>query len=168
MGRENTIVVTAYGTGDVIDKIAISMFENEFDWRKSDNARTYCIMTNNMELCEGKWIFAKIVPANTTFSLEELLPVKFHKVILNLEDRSLQKVIREISMDELAKAIKNCSNDILEKIFINLSGRAQQNIKEDMERIGTVHEMEMIDCQEKILSIIRHLQNTGEIIVNKF
>jgi flagellar motor switch protein FliG len=166
MGRENTIVVTAYGTGDVIDRIAISMFESEFDWRKSDNARTYCVMTNSIELSDDKWVFAKIIPANTPFSLEELQPVKFHKVILNLEDRSLQKVIREISMDELAKAIKNCSNDILEKIFINLSGRAQQNLKEDMERIGTVHEKEMEDCQEKTLSVIRHLQNTREIIVN--
>ena len=169
MSRENTLVITAYGHGDTIDKIAISTFEesSRYSYRDSENAVTYCNMTNKLELKEGNWIFAKIIPANTPISLKVLLPVKFHIVILGLDDRALQKVLREVNKNEITKAFMYCSNDVLDKVYRNMSGTAQKMLKEDMEYEGLVSENNVADSQEKILSIIRHLEDTGEIVTHK-
>ena len=168
MSRENTLVITAYGHGDTIDKIAISTFEKYSQYySESENARTYCDMTNSLELKGDNWVFAKIVPENTPFSLKELLLVKFEEIFLSLDDKALQKVLRELDKWELAKAIKYCSEAVIEKTNKNMTSRAQQDLNEEMERIVHVRKLDIADSQEKVLAIIRHLQDTGEIVIHK-
>ncbi|MDR3324667.1 MAG: flagellar motor switch protein FliG [Spirochaetaceae bacterium] len=85
--------------------------------------------------------------------------------IVMLDDRSIQKVMREVDTQELSKALKSVDSEVQDKIFRNMSKRAAQMLKEDMEFMGPVRLKDVEEAQQKIVSIIRHLEDTGEIVV---
>jgi flagellar motor switch protein FliG len=85
--------------------------------------------------------------------------------IVMLDDRSIQKVLREVDSQELAKALKSVDTDVQEKIFRNLSTRAATMIREDMDYMGPVRLKDVEESQQKIISIIRHLEDTGDIVI---
>ncbi|MCL2210344.1 MAG: flagellar motor switch protein FliG [Treponema sp.] len=85
--------------------------------------------------------------------------------IVMLDDRAIQKVMREVDSQELAKALKSVDNEVQDKIFKNMSKRAASMLKEDMEYMGPVRLKDVEEAQQKIVSIIRHLEDTGEIVV---
>ncbi|MDR1949647.1 MAG: flagellar motor switch protein FliG [Spirochaetaceae bacterium] len=85
--------------------------------------------------------------------------------IVMLDDRSIQKVMREVDSQELAKALKSVDTEVQDKIFRNMSKRAAGMLKEDMEYMGPVRLKDVEEAQQKIVSIIRHLEDTGEIVV---
>ncbi|MBL8965453.1 MAG: flagellar motor switch protein FliG [Spirochaetaceae bacterium] len=90
----------------------------------------------------------------------------FEDIVL-LDDRSIQKVLREVDGQELAKALKGVDNEVCEKIFKNMSKRAATMLKEDMEYMGPVRLKDVEEAQQKIVSIIRHLEESGEIIISR-
>jgi flagellar motor switch protein FliG len=85
--------------------------------------------------------------------------------IVMLDDRAIQKVMREVDSQELAKALKSVDSEVQDKIFKNMSKRAANMLKEDMEYMGPVRLKDVEESQQKIVSIIRHLEDTGEIVV---
>jgi len=85
--------------------------------------------------------------------------------IVMLDDRAIQKVMREVDSQELAKALKSVDSEVQDKIFKNMSKRAASMLKEDMEYMGPVRLKDVEEAQQKIVSIIRHLEDTGEIVV---
>ncbi|MDR2103572.1 MAG: flagellar motor switch protein FliG [Treponema sp.] len=85
--------------------------------------------------------------------------------IVMLDDRAIQKVLREVDSQELAKALKSVDTEVQDKIFRNMSKRAAGMLKEDMEYMGPVRLKDVEEAQQKIVSIIRHLEDTGEIVV---
>ncbi|MDR0290213.1 MAG: flagellar motor switch protein FliG [Treponema sp.] len=85
--------------------------------------------------------------------------------IVMLDDRAIQKVMREVDSQELAKALKSVDTEVQDKIFKNMSKRAATMLKEDMEYMGPVRLKDVEEAQQKIVSIIRHLEDTGEIVV---
>ncbi|MCL1960043.1 MAG: flagellar motor switch protein FliG [Spirochaetes bacterium] len=85
--------------------------------------------------------------------------------IVMLDDRAIQKVMREVDSQELAKALKSVDSQVQDKIFKNMSKRAASMLKEDMEYMGPIRLKDVEEAQQKIVSIIRHLEDTGEIVV---
>jgi flagellar motor switch protein FliG len=85
--------------------------------------------------------------------------------IVMLDDRAIQRVMREVDSQELSKALKSVDTEVQDKIFRNMSKRAAQMLKEDMEFMGPVRLKDVEEAQQKIVSIIRHLEETGEIVV---
>lgn len=85
--------------------------------------------------------------------------------IVILDDRSTQKVLREVDALELAKALKNADENIRDKIFKNMSKKAATMLKEDIEFMGPVRLKDVEEAQMKILSIIRRLEDSGEIVI---
>jgi len=85
--------------------------------------------------------------------------------ILSLDNRSIQTVLREVDNRDLALALKNCSNDLQNLIFSNQSKRLAAMIKEDMDFMGPVRRSDVEEAQQKIVNIVRRLQETGEIVV---
>ncbi len=88
----------------------------------------------------------------------------FEDIVL-LDDRSLQKVLREVDNSELVKALKAVDTGVQEKIFRNLSKRAAGLLKDDMEFMGPIRIKEVEECQQHIVSLIRRLEEQGEIVV---
>ena len=86
--------------------------------------------------------------------------------ILTLDNRSIQTVLRQdIDNRELAIALKGSSADVQNIILSNLSKRLAAMIKEDMDFMGPIRKSDVEEAQQKIVNIIRKLQDTGEIIV---
>ncbi|NKF06942.1 flagellar motor switch protein FliG [Clostridium gasigenes] len=87
--------------------------------------------------------------------------------IITLDDVSIQRILREVEVKELALALKGCSEDVANVIYKNQSKRAAASLKEDMEFLGPVRLMDVEKAQQKIVSIIRRLEEAGEIIVSR-
>lgn len=87
--------------------------------------------------------------------------------ILILDNRSIQTVLREVDNNELAIALKNANEDVQRAIFDNLSSRLATMIKEDMEFMGPVRLKDVEDAQQKIVNIIRKLEDSGEIVISR-
>jgi len=85
--------------------------------------------------------------------------------IVMLDDRSIQKIMREIDSQELAKALFSVDHEVQNKIFRNMSKRAANMLREDMEYMGPIRLKDVEECQQKIVSIARHLEDTGEIVI---
>ncbi len=91
----------------------------------------------------------------------------FEDIVL-LDDRAVQKVMREIDNTDLAKALKSVDSEVQEKIFKNMSKRAGQLLRKDMDFMGPVRLKDVEDSQQKIVNIIRILEEQGEIVVARF
>ena len=87
--------------------------------------------------------------------------------ILTLDDVSIQRILREVEVQDLALALKGCSEDVGQSIYRNQSKRAAASLKEDMEFLGPVRLMDVEKAQQKIVSIIRRLDDAGEIIISR-
>ena len=87
--------------------------------------------------------------------------------IITLDDVSIQRILREVEAKDLALALKGCSEEVGEAIYRNQSKRAAASLKEDMEFLGPVRLMDVEKAQQDIVSIIRRLDDAGEIIISR-
>lgn len=85
--------------------------------------------------------------------------------ILLVNDKGIQAVLKEIDNEDLALALKTASDELKDKIFKNMSERAQQLIGEDMEYMGPVRLSDVEGAQQKIVDVVRRLEDAGEIII---
>ncbi|MDE6531894.1 MAG: flagellar motor switch protein FliG [Lachnospiraceae bacterium] len=87
--------------------------------------------------------------------------------ILLLDDRSIQRVLRDVDNNELALALKSANEEVQNAIFNNLSKRLAEMIKEDMEFMGPVRMKDVEEAQQKIVNIIRKLEDSGELVISR-
>ncbi|MCC6283958.1 MAG: flagellar motor switch protein FliG [Phycisphaerales bacterium] len=82
-----------------------------------------------------------------------------------VNDKGIQAVLKEVDNSELALALKTASDDLKGKIFKNMSERAAQLIKEDMEFMGPVRVSDVESAQQRIVDIVRRLEEAGEVVI---
>lgn len=87
--------------------------------------------------------------------------------ILSLDDKSIQRVLREVDNNELAVALKGSNEEVQNVIFNNLSKRLAVMIKEDMDFMGPVRLKDVEEAQQKIVNIIRKLEDSAEIVISR-
>jgi flagellar motor switch protein FliG len=87
--------------------------------------------------------------------------------ILLLDDRAIQRVLRDVDNSDLAIALKGSNEDVQNAIFNNLSKRLAVMIKEDMEFMGPVRMKDVEEAQQKIVNIIRKLEDAAEIVISR-
>ncbi len=87
--------------------------------------------------------------------------------IITLDDKSIQKVMREVDNNDLSKALKSVDAEVQDKIFKNMSKRAAQMLKDDMEFMGPIRLKDVEETQQKIVAVIRKLEEQGEIVVSR-
>ena len=87
--------------------------------------------------------------------------------ILLLDDRAIQRVLRDVENNDLAVALKNANEEVQGKILNNVSKRLAVMIKEDMEFMGPVRMKDVEEAQQKIVNIIRKLEDSGEIVISR-
>jgi flagellar motor switch protein FliG len=85
--------------------------------------------------------------------------------IITLDDRSIQQVLREVDSKELSLALKGVSEEVSAKIFKNMSKRAAAMLGEDMEYMGPVRLKDVEGAQQRIVNVIRALEDAGEIVI---
>ena len=87
--------------------------------------------------------------------------------ILTLDDRSIQRVLSGVDHGDLALALKSAGEDVQAAVFKNMSKRLAAMIQEDMDFMGPVRMKDVEEAQQKIVNLIRKLEDTGEIIISR-
>ncbi|SKA86346.1 flagellar motor switch protein FliG [Caloramator quimbayensis] len=87
--------------------------------------------------------------------------------IISLDNISIQRVLREVDTKDLALAIKGSSEEVANVIYKNMSKRAAQTLKEDIEFMGPVRLVDVEKAQQSIVAIIRRLDDAGEIVISR-
>ncbi len=87
--------------------------------------------------------------------------------ILQLDNRAVQRFMREIDNSQLAIALKGSSEEVQNLIFANMSKRLAEQIREDLDFMGPVRLKDVEEAQQKIVNVIRKLEDAGEIIISR-
>lgn len=87
--------------------------------------------------------------------------------VINLDNASIQRIIREVDQKDLSLALKGSSEEVKDRIFRNVSKRAAEMLREDIEFMGPVRLREVEEAQQRIVGVIRKLDETGEIIISR-
>lgn len=87
--------------------------------------------------------------------------------VLLLDDRAIQRVLRDVDNNDLGIALKGANEQVQNAIFNNLSKRLATMIKEDMEFMGPVRMKDVEEAQQKIVNVIRKLEDAGEIVISR-
>ena len=96
---------------------------------------------------------------------QRMLPLSLIHIFL--DDKAIQRVLRDVDNNDLAVALKGANEQVQNAIFNNLSKRLVVMIKEDMEFMGPVRMKDVEEAQQKIVNIIRKLEDSGEIIISR-
>ena len=88
------------------------------------------------------------------------------EILTQVDDRGVQKWLRDVSNDELAKALKGASIDVQDKVFRNMSHRAAAMLQEDMEYMGPIRKSDVLESQKKVIEILRSLEEKGVIVIS--
>lgn len=87
--------------------------------------------------------------------------------IVTLDNRSIQRIIREVENNDWALALKSSSEEVSKTVFSNMSKRLAEMIREDMEYMGPVRLRDVEEAQQKIVNVIRKLEDAGEIVISR-
>lgn len=87
--------------------------------------------------------------------------------IINLDDTSIRRILREVDTKDLALAIKGSSQDVANRIYKNMSQRAGEMLKEDIEFLGPIRLRDVEEAQQRIVQTIRRLDEAGEIVISR-
>ena len=87
--------------------------------------------------------------------------------ILLLDDRAIQRVLRDVDNNDLGIALKGANEEVQNVIFKNMSKRLSAMIKEDMEFMGPVRMKDVEEAQQKIVGVIRKLEDAAEIVISR-
>jgi flagellar motor switch protein FliG len=87
--------------------------------------------------------------------------------LIQLDDPSLQRVLREVDARDLAMALRGVADELRDKIFKNLSSRAAEMLKEDIAVSGPVRMRQVEESQQRIVAIVRKLEEQGELVIQR-
>ena len=87
--------------------------------------------------------------------------------IIALDNASIQRIVREVDMKDMALALKGSSEEVAHILFNNMSKRAAQTLKEDIEFLGPVRLIDVEKAQQAIVAIVRRLDEAGEIVISR-
>jgi flagellar motor switch protein FliG len=87
--------------------------------------------------------------------------------IINLDDRAVQRVLKDVESKDLALALKTAGEDLLEKIYKNMSTRAAQTLKEEIEILGARRLSDVGKAQSKVVEVVRTLEEGGQIVISR-
>ncbi len=85
----------------------------------------------------------------------------------SLDDRGMRELLKEISNEELTMALRGASDDLKEKFFKNMSERAANMIREELEYMGPTRLSDVEGAQQNIVKIVRRLETEGKVVINR-
>ncbi|CBE68813.1 MAG: flagellar motor switch protein FliG [Candidatus Methylomirabilis oxygeniifera] len=120
---------------------------------------------NSMDRNSERGVF-QVIQESDPYMADEIrkLMFTFDDVVL-VDDRGIQRVLKEVEQKELALAMKAAGSEVADKLFRNMSERAGALLKEEIEYLGPVKLRDVEAAQQKVVAIVRRLDEAGEIIV---
>ena len=149
-----------------IEDILESKFSNILaqDYTTTGGIQAVVDILNSVDRGTEKHIMEDLDISDAELSEEIRRRMFVFEDIITLDNRSIQRIIREIDNSQWAIALKGASEEVKDLIFANMSKRLVEMIKEDIEFMGPVRIRDIEDAQQNIVNIIRKLEDDGEII----
>ncbi len=145
-------------------EIKLSSFESE-DLSFSGGLDTAAEILNFVDRATEKTIIENMEERDPVLAEEIKKRMFVFEDIIILDDRSVQKVLRKVDMNDLTKALKSVDEEVREKILTNMSKRAAVILTEDIEFLGPIKMTDMEQAQQRIVNLIRKMEEEGEIII---
>jgi flagellar motor switch protein FliG len=123
-------------------------------------------LVNALDRTTGKRILDDIKKTDPDLSEEIKKKMFVFEDILKLDDRSIQMLLREVDTQDLALAIRGSAEDVKNKIISNMSKRAGALLEDELKFMGPVRVKDVETAQQKIVAIVRKLEDAGEIIIS--
>ena len=120
---------------------------------------------NSVDRTTNKRIMDDLEVENVELADEIKKKMFLFEDIVKLDDKSIQRVLREVDNNSIALALKGVKADVQEAIFRNLSSRLADMIREDMEYMGPVRIKDVEEVQQAIVDKVRELEERGEIVI---
>ncbi len=162
---------------DTVSPEAIKIIESEMNKKfsnimSSSNVKVGGIdyvadVMNNLDRTSEKNIFEGLGSRDQELADEIRKRMFVFEDIVTMDDRSVQRFLRDCEIRDLELALKIANEEVANKLFSNMSSRVAQNIREDLEIIKNVHLKDVEDAQQRIVGIIRDLEEKNEIIILK-
>jgi flagellar motor switch protein FliG len=147
----------------VLERRISSIFTQEFT--AAGGVRSLAEVLNRADRSTEKAIMEKLEESNPELAEEVKRLMFVFDDLINLDNRTIQQVLREVDAKDLALALKGAKEEVKEHLLKNMSTRAKAMIVEDMEVMGPVRLKHAEEAQQKIVNVVRQLEEMGEIVV---
>lgn len=148
----------------VLERKMASVFSQGFTF--AGGVKDVAEILNRVERNTEKAIMADISERDPELA-EEIARLMFtFDDLVYVDDGGIQKALREIESKDLALALKAASENVAEKIYRNMSERAREMIKEEIEFMGPVRMKNVEEAQQKIVAVIRRLEESGDVVIS--
>jgi flagellar motor switch protein FliG len=147
-------------------KSKLSSVINEADFRATGGVAFLVKVLNQVDRGAQKSIFEALETSNAKLVEEIRANLFTFDDVIKLDDRAMQRVLRDINKADLALALKGAPERLREKIFGNLSERARENLKEEIDILGPQLAKNVYTSQRKIVDAVRSLEEAGEIVIS--
>ena len=170
-------VVESIAKIDTVSPAAIKIVETEMN-RKFSSIMTntnikvggidyVADVMNNLDRTSEKNIFEGLSYHDQELADEIRKRMFVFEDIITMDDRSVQRFLRDCDSRDLVLALKAANEEVANKLFVNMSSRVAQNIRDDLEITNNVRMKDVEEAQQRIVSVIRDLEEKGEIIILK-
>lgn len=122
---------------------------------------------NNLDRASEKSIFDGLSAYNPELASDIRKRMFVFEDIITMDDRSVQRFVRDCDPRDVVLALKAANEDVANKLFVNMSTRMAQNIRDDLEITNNVRIRDVEEAQQRIVGIIRDLEEKGELIILK-
>ena len=137
------------------------------DFTTAGGVKSVVEMLNRVDRTTEKSILENLEVDNPELA-EEIKRLMFvFEDIVMLDDRSLQLVLRGVDNKDLSLALKATPKEVADKVYKNMSSRAADMLKEEIEFMGPVKIRDVEEAQQKIVNVIRTMEDKGEIVISR-
>jgi predicted hydrocarbon binding protein len=137
-----------------------------YEFGTSQEASGFCKIINARHPGDDEWIYAREITFGAEYNFEDFIRLNF-RMLVDVDDLTIQKILREVSHEEIARALKSADKNVREKVLKNMSSRAREMLTENIEYMEPVRLKDSEEIQERMLNILRHLCDTGEAALPK-
>lgn len=137
------------------------------DFTAAGGVQAIVNILNTVDRGTEKYIMETLEIEDTDLAEEIRKRMFVFEDILTLDNRSIQRFLRDVENNQLAIALKGATEDVKKAIYSNMSKRLSEMIKEDIEFMGPVRLKDVEEAQQKIVNIIRKLEDAGEIVISR-
>ncbi len=145
----------------VLEKKVSSLLNTEMT--KTGGPKMVVDLLNRVDRQTERLILEQLEETNAEMA-EQIKSMMFvFEDVVGLDDRAIQTILKEVDVKDLATALKGVNREVQDKIYKNMSERAVNMLKEDMEFMGPVKVRVVEEAQQKIVAVLRKLEESGEI-----
>lgn len=137
------------------------------DFTAAGGVQAIVNILNTVDRGTEKYIMETLEIEDTDLAEEIRKRMFVFEDILTLDNRSIQRFLRDVENNQLAIALKGATEEVQKIIYANMSKRLAEMIREDIEFMGPVRLKDVEEAQQKIVNVIRKLEDAGEIVISR-